>query len=181
MAIFRDLSHNSLHSISREIFISASKLENLNLSNNLLSQTPPELYLPALKIFSLNNNPLSILNLCKLKGLQQLLNLMVNNNSIIAVEKIKTNLSTRSEIQAWPVLSGLAAGMRRLVSLLWSWSSWIFLTTSCPLPLISALSPTSKRSASVRGICRIWPGNISSNWPRPCLHWKYLTVLSCRT
>ena len=83
MAISPDLSHNNLHSISREIFISASKLENLNLSNNLLSQTPPELYLPGLKILSLNNNPLSILNLCELKGLQQLLNLMVNNNSIL--------------------------------------------------------------------------------------------------
>ena len=82
MATFRDLSHNNLHSISREIFISASKLENLNLSNNLLSQTQQELYLPGLKILSLNNNPLSILNLCKLKGLHQLLNLMVNNNSI---------------------------------------------------------------------------------------------------
>ena len=92
MATFLDLSHNNLHSISREIFISASKLENLNLSNNLLSQTPPELYLPALKIFSLNNNPLSILNLCKLKGLQQLLNLMVNNNSIMEFQKIKFSL-----------------------------------------------------------------------------------------
>ena len=83
MAIFRDLSHNNLHSISREIFISAPKLENLNLSNNLLSQTPSELYLPGLKILSLNNNPLSILNLCELKGLQQLLNLMVNHDSLI--------------------------------------------------------------------------------------------------
>lgn len=83
MTIFIDLSHNNLNSISREIFISASKLENLNLSHNLLSQIPPDLYLPGLSVLSVNNNPLSDLDLCKLRGLGQLVNLKVNNNSIM--------------------------------------------------------------------------------------------------
>ena len=85
MTIHPDLSHNNLKSISREIFLSASKLENLNLSNNLLSL--PDLHLPGLRTLSLNNNPLSTLNLCKLKGLKRLLNLKVNNISIMGSQK----------------------------------------------------------------------------------------------